>query len=411
LNPTYRAFEAFGIELEYMIVDKRSHEIRAVADAVLGPEGDIQDGPVDWSNELVNHVIEIKNAAPTSSILDSEIHFQSSIHKILDRLDSLNCELLPGAMHFWFDPKEARLWPKGYSEVYQMYDKIFGCHGHGWANLQATHLNLPFANEDEFVRLHEAIRSVLPLLPALSASSPVVQSKLTGYCDTRLHYYSQNQRRIPQIIGPLIPESVTGIEDYRAQILAPMYNAIAPQDPQKILQHEWLNSRAAIARFERSAIEIRILDIQECVGQDIAICHFVAELVKAIFEGKIEIKSSQVSSDVLRSVFLATLKDGMDAKISEPEFLSIWGKDSAATARDLTMHLLSKLTSLVDIKQTAGRIEFLVESGNLSERIQRLLKKYGSVSAPGEEVPKKILNHVSSNLAYCLRSNSRLEVA
>ena len=43
-----------------------------------------------------------------------------------------------------------------------------------------------------------------------------------------------------------------------------MYRAIDPLDTEGILQEEWLNSRAAIARFDRGAIEIRCMDTQEC---------------------------------------------------------------------------------------------------------------------------------------------------
>jgi len=50
-----------------------------------------------------------------------------------------------------------------------------------------------------------------------------------------------------------------------------IFRDIAPFDPENILRHEWLNSRGAIARFERSAIEIRVLDIQECPAADLAV--------------------------------------------------------------------------------------------------------------------------------------------
>jgi hypothetical protein len=34
-----------------------------------------------------------------------------------------------------------------------------------------------------------------------------------------------------------------------------------------VLRHEWVNARGAIARFDRSAIEIRVLDVAECPPQ------------------------------------------------------------------------------------------------------------------------------------------------
>src|SRR5678809_520166 len=85
--------------------------------------------------------------------------------------------------------RETRLWPHEDNEIYEAFDRVFGCTGHGWSNLQCTHLNLPFAGDAEFARLHAAIRLVLPIIPALAASSPILDSRLTGLMDTRLHCY------------------------------------------------------------------------------------------------------------------------------------------------------------------------------------------------------------------------------
>ena len=67
-----------------------------------------------------------------------------------------------------------RLWPHENREVYDAFDRIFSCKGHGWANLQSMHINLPFADDAEFGRLHAAIRFLMPLMPGLTASSPVM---------------------------------------------------------------------------------------------------------------------------------------------------------------------------------------------------------------------------------------------
>jgi len=55
------------------------------------------------------------------------------------------------------------------------------------------------------------------------------------------------------------------------EILAPLYAEMHPLDPEGILCHEWLNSRGAIARFDRNAVEIRLVDVQECPLADLAI--------------------------------------------------------------------------------------------------------------------------------------------
>src|SRR5690606_24570983 len=62
-------FEGFGIELEYMIVDRERLDVLPAADRVLereagAPVHEVEVGPVAWSNELVAHVIEIKTNGP-----------------------------------------------------------------------------------------------------------------------------------------------------------------------------------------------------------------------------------------------------------------------------------------------------------------------------------------------------------
>jgi hypothetical protein len=86
--------------------------------------------------------------------------------------------LLPTGAHPLMDPfTETRLWPHEHKEIYNLYNRIFDCRGHGWSNLQSTHLNLPFSGDAEFKKLHAAIRLLLPLIPALSASTPLLDGK------------------------------------------------------------------------------------------------------------------------------------------------------------------------------------------------------------------------------------------
>ena len=130
---------------------------------------------------------------------------------------------------------------------------------------------MPFASDVEFGRLHAAVRFVLPLLPALAASSPIVEGQNSEKLDARLGFYSQNQKKIPSIIGAMIPEAVFTEADYRKEVLQPIADDIKPYDTAGVLEAEWLNSRAAIPKFEKSCLEIRVLDITECISSDLAI--------------------------------------------------------------------------------------------------------------------------------------------
>jgi gamma-glutamyl:cysteine ligase YbdK (ATP-grasp superfamily) len=331
------AFAAYGIEIEYAIVDRDTLDVRAIADRLLadaagGEVNEFADGPIAWSNELSLHVIELKTNGPAASLDGLDGLFSAEVARIDKLLNKHNARILPGPMHPWMDPlTEQRLWPHEQNEIYAAYDRIFNCRGHGWANLQSMHINLPFADNAEFVRLHDAIRIALPLLPALAAASPYVDGKASGLLDTRLETYRLNQKRIPEITGRVVPDHIASIDEYHARILEPMFRAMAPHDPQGVLHGEWLNSRGAIARFDRGAIEIRILDAQESPRADLAVARAVVALVRDLYEERASTAAAQaaVSTANLADLFERALREGEQTKVSDPTVLAALGLGQA----------------------------------------------------------------------------------
>jgi gamma-glutamyl:cysteine ligase YbdK (ATP-grasp superfamily) len=375
-------FEGYGVELEYMIVDQDTLDVRPVADAVLkdaegNPVSDVVNGAIGWSNELVAHVIELKTEGPAPSLNGLAAAFQENVNQINATLAGVGARLLPTAAHPWMDPlRETTLWAHEYNEVYLAYDRIFGCKGHGWSNLQSTHINLPFANDDQFGRLNAAIRLVLPLIPALAASSPILDGLPTGLLDTRLDCYQGNQRRIPSIIGRIIPEPVYTQADYQREIFERTYRDIAPFDPEGLLQHEFLNSRGAIARFSRGAIEIRLVDIQECPAADLAIVQFLTTLVRALVEEQFLPFDQQRTFDTeeLRTILLAGVRDGEAAVINNPAYLAQLGvAGTSATAGEVLAHLADALRVRELFPESQRPLDIVLREGTLSRRILRAL--------------------------------------
>src|SRR5262245_53079317 len=166
-------FEGFGVELEYLIVDSESLAVKPICDQLLKAVAGETVGSVDlpggvtWSNELVLHVVELKGTEPLSRLDGAAVRFQENVRHINELLAPMGARLMPSGMHPWMDPqREMVLWPHEYHAVYETFHRIFDCRGHGWANLQSVHLNLPFQGDEEFGPLHAAIRVLLPLLPA-----------------------------------------------------------------------------------------------------------------------------------------------------------------------------------------------------------------------------------------------------
>jgi carboxylate-amine ligase len=397
------AFAGYGIELEYMIVDRHTLAVMPIADSVLFAAAgarvpDVGRGRFGWSNEIVLHLLEIKNSQPDPALEPLVAGFQAEVNLVNRQLHPMGARLMPAAMHPWMDPAaETRLWPHDNASIYQAYDRIFDCKKHGQANLQSMHVNLPFADDGEFARLHAAIRLVLPVLPAIAASSPIADGKASGLLDTRMEAYRTAVRRVPSVIGQVIPDTVNSRAEYEAQVLAPMYRDIAPLDPDGVLQHEWLNARGAIARFDRSAIEIRLIDLQECPQADLAIAAAATAVVRALYEASWSPLALQhaFDTDALVSILLACIRDAEQAVIDDAGYLRLFGfPDRQCQAGELWRHLI-EATSLDDSEAWREPLGVILKQGPLARRILR---------AAGADASSARLHSVYGALCDCLET-------
>lgn len=401
----YKLFEVTGIELEYMVVDRDTLKVLPIVDKLFEDvtgkiTSDVERGDVEWSNELVSHVVELKTAKPTKKIPSFRKKFISEIKAINAVLAKRNAMLLPTAAHPFMDPfTETVIWPHEYNEVYALYNRIFDCRGHGWSNLQSTHLNLPFANDNEFSKLHAAIRLLLPIIPALSASSPLLDGKATGFLDSRMEAYLHHQDRLPELMGSLIPEAVFSQEDYYREIFSPIAQAMAPFDTENVMDHHFANSRGAIARFDRGAIEIRVIDIQECPSADLAIAELIVAVLKALTSGRwvsTYLQRAWSEHDLL-PLFLQVIKDAGNANIANRDYLLMFGlmKQEQMSAQKLWQHIFVELYG--DLSEGCRQhIAHILEHGCLA---QRMLKHTGKT--PDLDTLKVVYRE----LAKCLQED------
>jgi len=319
-----------------------------------------------FGKELQLHVMEMKANAPFRWPEDFEETMHGAVLTILDFLESkYDAHLLGTGMHPLLRLEETGVWPHRHRQIYSAYSKVFNLKQHGWLNIQSFHLNLPCSREKEGILLYNLLANLCAYLPAISASSPFYEGKQGEYVDNRLHFYVLNQKEVPSITGDVIPEYASSFEQYRKEVIEKYSGDLIKVGADKLLLFkEWVNSRGVIFRFDRAAIEIRVMDEQECVKSDVALSCFV----RATLRGLIKKKAEVLPQKILIEDFKSVLVNGLNAKVIHP-----YGQ----TAREVCQHFLKIAWENADEseKKYLPIVQKRVECGNLSEIIMEKVQR------------------------------------
>jgi carboxylate-amine ligase len=197
--------------------------------------------------------------------------------------------------------------------------------------------------------------------------------------DSRLETYRNNSAKVPSISGRVIPEAVFNRADYEGAILHPIYRDLEPYDPDGILRYEWANARGAIARFDRSTIEIRTLDVQECPLADLAAIDLIVGVLKGLVGEQWSSYDAQKrwTTDALAELHLRVIREGGDAAINDASYCAAFGMDAASDATVAQLWRYLRSASVVNQNMSGAQAEarrMLVEDGCLSRRIIKALQ-------------------------------------
>jgi gamma-glutamyl:cysteine ligase YbdK (ATP-grasp superfamily) len=344
-----------------------------------------------FGKELQLHVMEIKANAPFKSPLLFEETMQNAVATLLDFLGKKYlAHLLGTGVHPLLRLEETSVWPHRHRKIYQEYGEIFNLTQHGWLNIQSFHLNLPYSREEKGVLLHNLLAGLCAYLPAISASSPICEGAIGPNVDNRLYFYKVNQREVPSITGDVIPEYVSSFAQYRKDVIGQYSQDLAKAGAGKtILFKEWVNSRGVIFRFDRSALEVRVMDEQECVKSDVALSCFIRAALRGLIAERIE----PLQHQLLVRDFNSVMAKGLNAKVLHPD---------GETARQVCQYLFSLASENAeeDEKKYLWIVKKRIESGNLSELIRERISK----KAQKTDLEEAILS-VYSTLIKCLADN------
>ena len=343
-----------------------------------------------FGKELQMHVMELKANSPFKSPLEFEDTMQNAVLTLGRIVQKYGAQLLGTGMHPLLKLQDTAIWPHYHRKIYHEYAKIFNLNQHGWLNIQSFHLNLPYRKESDGVQMHNLLANLCTYLPAVAASSPIFEGKLGPDVDNRLRFYKVNQKEIPSITADVVPEYATSFSRYKQEVIVGYSEDLAKAGADKaLLWREWVNSRGVIFRFDRSAIETRVLDEQECIKSDVALSCFI----RAALRGLIAEKADLLLHDLLVHDFNAIIKDGLQAQVKNPH-----GK----TARHVCQGFLDLALEYADDdeKKYLWIIKKRLESGNLSETIRGRVLRHAEKTGLHEAIVS-----VYSKLIKCLMDN------
>jgi len=340
--------------------------------------------------ELQTHVLEFSSTKPFHSPKEFEETMQDAVSFVLEHLRSkCGVFLLGSGMHPLLDLSETSVWPHRHRRIYRAYEAVFNLRQHGWINIQSFQLNLSYGTSRKVPVLHNVLAGIIPYIPAIAASSPIYEGKLGEFVDNRLHFYKINEVEVPSLTGDVVPEYVKSTQDYKENIIGRYSRDLAKLNVDKcVLYKDWVNARGIVLRFDRKAMEIRVIDEQECIKSDVAISCFVRAATKGLVE--IYNRDKQLlPHDMLVKDFNSVVKDGLRAKVLHP---------MGPTARDVCEYLykLAIRNASDEEKSYLPLVKRRMKDGNLSEAIAKTVKQKSQRTEMREAIIETYLNVAKS---------------
>lgn len=347
-----------------------------------------------FGKELQLHVLEVKANEPFKSPVIFEETMQDAVNDVQEFLQrKYQASLLGTGMHPLLRLGETGIWTHRHKKIYDELGKIFNLKQHGWLNIQSFHLNLPYSNEKEAVALHNYLAIICAYLPAIAASSPIYEGKIGTGIDNRLVFYKKNQREVPSVTGDVVPENVSSFKQYKQEIIGGYSRDMAKAGAEStILFKEWVNSRGIIFRFDRAALEVRVMDEQECIKSDVALSCFV----RAALRGMMRSESELLPHQLLMEDFNAVVEAGLNAKVQHP---------AGPTARDVCQHFfkIASRNADEDEKKFLWLIKKRIDDGNLSEIIHNRVARRAQKTDFNEairSVYSRLIKRLADNQPY-----------
>ena len=185
-----------GIEEEFFLVDPESRDLLADPDLRIFELCEAQGGPHKFVREFLRTQIE-SNSRVCESVAEVRTALLETRQVVIQAAETYGAAVMAASTHPFADWRAQAPTPR---ERYERFIVTFQDSVRRFL-ISGMHIHASFGDPDSRIRVMTAIRRYLPILHALSASSPFVEGRETGFKSFRLNLMTGLPRT--SLPGPL----------------------------------------------------------------------------------------------------------------------------------------------------------------------------------------------------------------
>lgn len=321
-----------GVELEFQLVDRNTlnlvPKVKSILDDLV-PGGSNRIAP-----EFFQSIIEIQTGV-CGSVHDVAIDLSRSIQIVEDVAEGEDCMLYSASLHPFAEPAEQKLSDGArYKRIMDELQYV----GRQFIS-QGLHVHVGIGDGEAAVRICDIIQHYLPILLALSSSSPFFRGEDTGFHS----YRSKLFEALP----------LAGTFGFLGSWQGYVEEVSFLQERQVIQQVKdlWWDVRPSPGF---GTVEIRICDLPSRFSEILGLTAVIQGLVAYIVES--EITHSPVSLQLLRSNKWQALRHGLEGRFNDA--FGVFG-NKTQSLRLAAENLFALIQPFVERFQTMDNVQVM----------------------------------------------------
>jgi carboxylate-amine ligase len=285
-----------GIEEEVMLLERSGWTLCERADEVLSATADDLAGR--RAAETHEAALELKTA-PRATVRDAVAELRELRSRLADDVAQLGIATAAAGMHPMRSSELTRVSP---SSRYQIIERTM----RGLAHREPTfalHVHVGVPDPDSAIRLLNRLRAHLPVLLALSASSPFLRGQYTGLASNRTVVFQGFPRT-----G--LPRRFDSYADWVATVDLLVRSGAIPEPT-----FLWWDIRP---QPRLGTVEVRIMDAQPRLSATSALCALVQAVARLELEEEFVSPALVAAHEVLAENRFLAVRDGARAQLIDP---------------------------------------------------------------------------------------------